>query len=52
MSSGVDFVINDDGTPMQNNDSGIDVEGDSLGHSDDSFSSGDSFSDDSFSDDW
>tara|TARA_R110002012_G_scaffold167997_2_gene331385 strand:- start:1821 stop:1961 length:141 start_codon:yes stop_codon:yes gene_type:complete len=45
--SDVDFVVNDDGTPMQDNSTGVDVDGDSLGHSSD-----DSFSDDSFSDEF
>lgn len=51
MSENVDFVINGDGTPSQDNDTGIDIEGDGLGHSDDVFSSDDSFSD-SFGDEW
>lgn len=52
MSEDVDFVVNDDGTPSQDNSTGIDIEGNGLGHSDDdSFSSDDSFSD-SFNDDW
>jgi hypothetical protein len=45
MSENVDYVINDDGTPSQDNDTGIDAEGNGLGHNDDSFSSEDSFSD-------
>lgn len=43
--SDVDFVVNDDGTPTQDNPTGIDVEGNGLGHSDGSFSSDDSLSD-------
>ena len=35
MSNDVDFVVNDDGTPTQNNSTGIDLDGNGLGHSDD-----------------
>lgn len=52
MSSDVDFVVNDDGTPMQNNSTGVDVEGNGLGHSDDSFDSSSDDSFDSFSDEF
>ena len=51
MSENVDFVINDDGTPSQDNDTGVDIEGNGLGHSDDSFDLDDSLSD-CFNDDF
>lgn len=41
-----DFIINDDGTPMQDNATGIDIEGNGLGHTDDDWAS------DVTSDDW
>lgn len=50
MSGGI--IINTDGTPMQDNDSGIDINGNALGDTDDvPDSTTDTFSD-TFNDDW